>query len=56
MLQLGNVTCKLISVLFTDIRDFTKKVEKMEVNNVVDFLNSYYCFALPVIPRFRTLN
>jgi adenylate cyclase len=41
----------MITVLFTDIRDFTKKVESMEVSSVVDFLNMYYCFALPVIPQ-----
>jgi class 3 adenylate cyclase len=46
-IELGDAVCKSITILFSDIRDFTTITESMYVNEVMDFLNTYLAFALP---------
>jgi class 3 adenylate cyclase len=48
-LQLGDTICKSITVLFSDIRDFTTMSESMFINDLMEFLNTYLAFALPPV-------
>jgi class 3 adenylate cyclase len=38
--------------MFSDIRDFTAMSEKMYINDLMQFLNTYLAFALPPITEF----
>ncbi|EFA76063.1 adenylyl cyclase [Heterostelium album PN500] len=46
---LGDAISKTITIFFSDIRDFTSTTEKMVVDDVIDFLNTYLAFAIPAI-------
>ncbi|KAF2077476.1 hypothetical protein CYY_001249 [Polysphondylium violaceum] len=46
---LGDAISKTITIFFSDIRDFTSTTEKMLVDDVIDFLNTYLAFAIPAI-------
>jgi hypothetical protein len=46
---LGDAVSRNISILFSDIRDFTSMTEKMHVHEVIEFLNTYLAFAIPAI-------
>jgi class 3 adenylate cyclase len=52
-IQLGDQVQKEMTILFTDIRDFTSISEKMTPKENFDFLNSYLGYMEPVI---RTNN
>ncbi|KAL6061936.1 Adenylate/guanylate cyclase domain-containing protein [Balamuthia mandrillaris] len=47
--ELGDAVCKSITIMFSDIRNFTSITERMYVNQVMEFLNTYLAFALPAI-------
>ncbi|EGG14599.1 adenylyl cyclase [Cavenderia fasciculata] len=46
---LGDCISKTITIFFSDIRDFTSTTEKMLVDDIIDFLNTYLAFAIPAI-------
>lgn len=48
-LQLGNATCRTVTVMFSDIRDFSALSENMSVSELMEFINCYYAFAIPPI-------
>eukprot|EP01125_Pyxidicula_operculata_P001304 TRINITY_DN1119_c0_g2_i1.p1 TRINITY_DN1119_c0_g2~~TRINITY_DN1119_c0_g2_i1.p1 ORF type:complete len:1203 (-),score=291.69 TRINITY_DN1119_c0_g2_i1:63-3671(-) len=48
-LKLGDTVCKCITILFSDIRDFTAMSEVMYIDDLMNFLNTYFAFALPPI-------
>jgi class 3 adenylate cyclase/WD40 repeat protein len=47
--QLGDAVCKSVTVLFSDIRDFSTMSESMAVSELMEFLNAYLAFAMPPI-------
>lgn len=47
--QLGDAVCKSVTVLFSDIRDFSSMSETMAVSELMEFLNAYLAFAMPPI-------
>lgn len=47
--KLGQAILKPITVLFTDIRDFTSLSERMTVKELMDFINLYLAFVVPPI-------
>ncbi|MEY2986506.1 MAG: hypothetical protein RJB13_27, partial [Pseudomonadota bacterium] len=49
--RLGDQILKEMSVLFLDIREFTKISEKMSPEENFNFLNSYYATVNPIIQR-----
>jgi class 3 adenylate cyclase/DNA-binding response OmpR family regulator len=50
--RLGDTICRSITIMFTDIRDFTAMSEKMYINDLMQFLNTYLAFAMPPITEF----
>lgn len=48
-LTVGAHVVKGVSVLFTDIRDFSAMAEKVDARSVIDFFNNYLSFAMPPI-------
>jgi len=46
-IKLGDTVCKSITILFSDIRDFTTMSEAMYINDLMEFLNAYLAFSLP---------
>jgi class 3 adenylate cyclase len=47
--QLGDAVCRSVTVLFSDIRDFSTMSESMAVSELMEFLNAYLAFAMPPI-------
>lgn len=47
--QLGDAVVKSVTVLFSDIRDFSTMSESMAVSELMEFLNAYLAFAMPPI-------
>jgi len=52
-LQLGDTICKRITILFSDIRNFTAMSEAMDISELMNFLNTYLAFALPPLEKFE---
>ena len=50
-IHLGDSVRKVISVLFCDIRNFTKRVEKMSPQKSFKFVNNWLQFIEPIIRR-----
>jgi len=48
-LVVGAHVVKPVSVLFTDIRDFSSFAEKVDSQSMIDFFNDYLSFAMPPI-------
>lgn len=48
-LKLGDAVCRSVTVMFSDIRDFSTISENMSVSELMDFINCYYAFAIPPI-------
>jgi class 3 adenylate cyclase/WD40 repeat protein len=47
--RLGDAVCKTVTVLFSDIRDFSTMSESMAVSELMEFINAYLAFAMPPI-------
>lgn len=47
--QLGDHVEREMSVLFSDLRDFTKVSETMSPEENFEFINSYLCYMEPAI-------
>lgn len=52
MCKLGDAICKITTIMFTDIRDFTSLSEKLSVNSLIKFLNVYLAFTIPPIYEY----
>lgn len=48
-LKLGDAVCRSVTVMFSDIRDFSSISENMSVSELMEFINCYYAFAIPPI-------
>jgi class 3 adenylate cyclase len=49
---IGDADLRCISIIFSDIRNFTTMTERMYVKEVMKFVNTYLAFALPAIEAY----
>jgi class 3 adenylate cyclase/DNA-binding NarL/FixJ family response regulator len=48
-LVLGKVACRPLTIMFSDIRNFSRQAESMSVDALMEFVNSWLSFALPPV-------
>lgn len=48
-LVLGKVACRPLTIMFSDIRNFSRQSENMSVDALMDFVNGWLSFALPPV-------
>ena len=51
--KLGDYNLQVLTVLFSDIREFTTVMESMDATDAVRFINSYWGTMAPIINRHR---